>query len=169
VFAVLFKAGDHVPVTPLFDVVGNGLNAAPLQTGLIALKVGTVGALKQQVLPEIPPIVINCRPGSEQAALELKQFDKPPEEHVFGEGGEDATSTTAPELYVIVITVGEPAMVKFTAPFTPLQTVFPTTVTVEVPELLIVCSDGCTAVAETVPLFVFTVTLSAQAPLQPSE
>ena len=57
---------------------------------------------------------------------------------------------------------------KFTAPFTPLHTVFPITVTVEVPELLIVCSEGCTAVAETVPLFVLTVTLSVQAPLQPS-
>jgi hypothetical protein len=168
VVAVLFKAGDHVPVTPLFEVVGNGLKAAPLQIGLIGLKVGTVGVLKQQVLPVIPPIVIYCRPGSEQAARELKQFASPPVEHVFGEGGEDATSTTEPEVYVIVIAVGDPEIVKFTAPFTLLQTELPTTVTVAVPELVIVCSEGCTAVADTVPLFVFTVTLSVHDPLQPS-
>ena len=37
---VLSNAGDHVPVTPLFDVVGNADNAAPLQIGDTAVKVG---------------------------------------------------------------------------------------------------------------------------------
>ena len=33
--AVLFKAGDHVPVIPFVDVVGRGLNVAPEQIGAI--------------------------------------------------------------------------------------------------------------------------------------
>ena len=94
----MLKAGAQVPETPLVEVVGKGLKVAPLQMGLIALKVGTVGEIEQQVLPVIPPIVTNCLPGSEQAARELKQFDKPPEEQVLGDGGDDATSTTTPEL-----------------------------------------------------------------------
>lgn len=40
VVVVLSNAGDHVPVTPLFDVVGNADNAAPLQIGDTAVKVG---------------------------------------------------------------------------------------------------------------------------------
>jgi hypothetical protein len=31
VVAVLFKAGDQVPVMPLFDVVGKALKVVPLQ------------------------------------------------------------------------------------------------------------------------------------------
>ena len=37
---VLSNAGDQVPVIPLFDVVGNADNAAPLQIGVTAVKVG---------------------------------------------------------------------------------------------------------------------------------
>ena len=40
VVAVLSKAGDHVPVMPLLEVVGNGDKVAPLQIGAIAVKVG---------------------------------------------------------------------------------------------------------------------------------
>ena len=40
VVAVLFKAGDHVPVIPLFDVVGKADNVAPEQIGLTAVNVG---------------------------------------------------------------------------------------------------------------------------------
>ena len=40
--AVLFKAGDHVPVIPFNDVVGNAVNAAPEQIGATAPKVGVV-------------------------------------------------------------------------------------------------------------------------------
>ena len=36
----MFKAGDHVPVIPLLDVVGNADNAAPEQIGAIGAKVG---------------------------------------------------------------------------------------------------------------------------------
>jgi len=39
---VLFKAGDHVPVIPLFEVVGKAANVAPEQIGATALKVGVV-------------------------------------------------------------------------------------------------------------------------------
>ena len=38
---VLFKAGDHVPVIPLREVVGNGDKAAPEQIAATAVKVGT--------------------------------------------------------------------------------------------------------------------------------
>ena len=40
VVAVLFKAGAHVPVMPLMDVVGNGAKAAPEQIEATGLKVG---------------------------------------------------------------------------------------------------------------------------------
>ena len=37
---VLFKAGDQVPVIPLFEVVGKADKVAPEQMGLTALNVG---------------------------------------------------------------------------------------------------------------------------------
>jgi len=37
---VLFSAGDHVPVIPLFEVVGNAANVAPEQMGATAVNVG---------------------------------------------------------------------------------------------------------------------------------
>ena len=44
VVAVLFKAGDQVPVIPFVDVVGKAANAAPEQIGATALNVGvTIG------------------------------------------------------------------------------------------------------------------------------
>ena len=42
VVAVLFNAGDHVPVMPLSDVVGNADSAAPEQIAGTALNVGVV-------------------------------------------------------------------------------------------------------------------------------
>ena len=36
----MFIAGDHVPVTPLFDVVGKAANAPPLHIGDTGVKVG---------------------------------------------------------------------------------------------------------------------------------
>lgn len=45
VVAVLFNAGDHVPVIPLFDVPGSAAMTDPAQTGATAVKVGvTFGA-----------------------------------------------------------------------------------------------------------------------------
>jgi hypothetical protein len=41
----LFSAGDHVPVIPLFDVVGNGASVAPEQIGATALNVGRMFGL----------------------------------------------------------------------------------------------------------------------------
>ena len=40
VVAVLFKAGDQVPVIPSFDVVGNAFSVAPEQMGATAENVG---------------------------------------------------------------------------------------------------------------------------------
>ena len=37
---VLSNAGVHVPVIPLFDVVGNALSVLPAHIGAIASKVG---------------------------------------------------------------------------------------------------------------------------------
>ena len=42
VVAVLFKAGAHVPVMPLLDVVGNSERAAPEQIGVMAVNVGVI-------------------------------------------------------------------------------------------------------------------------------
>ena len=38
--AVLFKAGNQVPVMPLFDVVGNGARVPPTQIGGTCVKIG---------------------------------------------------------------------------------------------------------------------------------
>ena len=38
--AVLFSAGDHVPVTPSTDVAGNGASTSPEQIGATAANVG---------------------------------------------------------------------------------------------------------------------------------
>ncbi len=43
--AVLFNAGDHVPVIPLFEVVGNADKVAPVQIGATAVKVGVTCGL----------------------------------------------------------------------------------------------------------------------------
>ena len=40
--AVLFKAGDHVPVIPLFEVAGKADKAAPEQIGATVVKVGVI-------------------------------------------------------------------------------------------------------------------------------
>ena len=45
VVAVLLSAGDHVPVIPLFDVVGNAASVAPEQIGATALNVGRMFGL----------------------------------------------------------------------------------------------------------------------------
>ncbi len=37
---MLFKAGDHVPEMPLFEVSGNAAKVAPEQMGATAVKVG---------------------------------------------------------------------------------------------------------------------------------
>jgi hypothetical protein len=42
VVAVLFNAGDHVPVIPLLDVDGKELNVAPEQIGSTCVKVGVM-------------------------------------------------------------------------------------------------------------------------------
>jgi hypothetical protein len=44
VVAVLFRAGDHVPVIPFSEVVGKGVITVPEHIGPIAVKVGvTIG------------------------------------------------------------------------------------------------------------------------------
>jgi hypothetical protein len=45
VVAVLFKAGDQVPVIPLVEVVGNADKVAPEQIGATALNVGVTFGL----------------------------------------------------------------------------------------------------------------------------
>jgi len=42
VVVVLSKAGAQVPVIPLLEVVGNGVNVAPEQIGATAVNVGVV-------------------------------------------------------------------------------------------------------------------------------
>jgi hypothetical protein len=42
VVAVLLSAGDHVPVIPLFDVVGNAVKVAPEQIAATCVNVGVM-------------------------------------------------------------------------------------------------------------------------------
>ena len=51
---LLTVAGLHVPVIPLIDVVGNTGAVDPLQTGAIALNVGTVRGLTVTVRDAVP-------------------------------------------------------------------------------------------------------------------
>ena len=60
VVAVLFRAGDQVPVIPLLEVVGNGDNTPPEQIGATAVNVGVTVAVTVMVpvalrLPQ-PPV-----------------------------------------------------------------------------------------------------------------
>ena len=43
--AVLFSAGDHVPVTPSTEVVGNGASTSPEQIGATAANVAVTDGL----------------------------------------------------------------------------------------------------------------------------
>ena len=45
VVAVLFIAGDQVPVTPLLEVVGKSANTSPGHIGATCVKVGTVAGI----------------------------------------------------------------------------------------------------------------------------
>ena len=45
VVAVLFKAGDQVPVIPLLDVVGRAARVVPEHIGATAVKVGVTFGL----------------------------------------------------------------------------------------------------------------------------
>ena len=47
--AVLFSAGDQVPVIPLLDVVGNAAKVAPEQIGATAVNVGVTCGLTVMV------------------------------------------------------------------------------------------------------------------------
>ena len=40
---MLLSAGDHVPVIPLFEVVGNAAKVAPEHIGATAVNVGVIG------------------------------------------------------------------------------------------------------------------------------
>ena len=58
--AVLSKAGAHVPVMPLLEGVGNGVNVAPEQIGATAVNVGVM--LELTVIVSVA-VVAHC-PGS---------------------------------------------------------------------------------------------------------
>jgi hypothetical protein len=57
VVVVLFIAGDQVPVTPLFEVVGNKLKAAPEQIGATCVKVADNGFTTTVMLAGV---VVHC-------------------------------------------------------------------------------------------------------------
>ena len=60
---VLSKAGAHVPVIPLFEVVGSGASVAPEQIGATAVNVGvTFGftvMVKVVVVAHWPAVGVN--------------------------------------------------------------------------------------------------------------
>ena len=47
--AVLSRAGDHVPVIPLLEVVGSAFKVAPEQIGATAVNVGVMFGLTTMV------------------------------------------------------------------------------------------------------------------------
>ena len=61
--AVLFKAGDQVPVIPLSDVAGNGDKVPPEQIGATALNVGVTLLLtvivSEAVVAHCPAVGVN--------------------------------------------------------------------------------------------------------------
>ena len=60
VVVVLSNAGDQVPVTPLFEVVGKAVNGLPEHIGFIGLKEGIVGVIivKSKVSSEVGLVAI---------------------------------------------------------------------------------------------------------------
>ena len=58
--AVLFKAGDQVPLITSIDVVGNGVNTAPEQIAATGLNAGVITAAivtdVVAVIPGQPPL-----------------------------------------------------------------------------------------------------------------
>jgi len=63
VVVVLSKAGAHVPVIPLLDVVGRAVSVAPEQIGATALNVGVMFGLtvivKVVVVAHCPAVGVN--------------------------------------------------------------------------------------------------------------
>ena len=55
--AVLFSAGDQVPVMPSLEVSGNALNVAPAQIGATGVNVGSIFGLTVMV---IVAVVAHC-------------------------------------------------------------------------------------------------------------
>ena len=59
----MFSAGDHVPVIPLSDVVGNADNVPPEQIGATALNVGSMLVLtvivNEAVVAHCPTVGVN--------------------------------------------------------------------------------------------------------------
>jgi hypothetical protein len=60
VVVVLSKAGAHMPVIPLFEVVGSGARVAPVQIGPTAVNVGVI--LELTIIVNVV-VVAHC-PGS---------------------------------------------------------------------------------------------------------
>ena len=60
---MLSKAGAHVPVIPLVEVVGKAVNVAPEQIGATALKVGVMFGfttiVKVVVVAQCPAVGVN--------------------------------------------------------------------------------------------------------------
>ena len=60
---VLSKAGDHVPVIPLLEVVGSGISVAPEHIGATAVNVGVTFGLtvivKVAVVAHCPAVGVN--------------------------------------------------------------------------------------------------------------
>ena len=60
---MLFRAGDHVPLIPLVEVVGNADKVAPEQIGATATKVGVTFGLtvivKVVVVAHCPAVGVN--------------------------------------------------------------------------------------------------------------
>jgi hypothetical protein len=63
VVAMLLIAGDHVPLIPFVEVVGNAANTAPEQIGATAAKVGVMLGLteivKVVVVAHCPAVGVN--------------------------------------------------------------------------------------------------------------
>ena len=51
--AVLFNAGDQVPVMPFNEVVGKGASVAPEHIGATGLKIGVL------LVPAVPTVILN--------------------------------------------------------------------------------------------------------------
>ena len=73
VVALLFKAGDHVPVIPLFDVVGNGNKVPPAQMAGTCVKLGCVFGFTKMV---IVPSEAHCPPLGVKVYVVVKELFK---------------------------------------------------------------------------------------------
>lgn len=138
----------------------------PLHCAPIGASRCLIGVLRQQVLPDMLPMVMNYLAGSGHDSGEAKQVDWFVALHDRNRF-EKVYLVNGPDVYVMVMEVTLPIMLTLTEPFVFPQTIFPVIVILLVLLTVTACSAATDGVAEMVAAGdVVTIALSTHAPVQ---